>query len=79
LGEGDDDGLKDDKELSNKEIYNKDKEQGQNELARIHSPSCSSLLADTPSRIDGLGGGMAVEKNRRHPASRLARLAPQPQ
>jgi hypothetical protein len=48
LGEGDDDGLKDDKELSNKEIYNKDKEQGHNELARIHSPSCSSLLADTP-------------------------------
>jgi hypothetical protein len=43
LGEGDDDGLKDDKELANKEMYNKDKEQGQNELARIHSPSYKAL------------------------------------
>jgi hypothetical protein len=48
LGEGDDDGLKDDKELSNKEINKKDKEQGQNGPARIHSPSYPSLQADTP-------------------------------
>jgi hypothetical protein len=43
LGEGNDDGLKDDKKLSKKEMYKKDEEQGQNELARIHSPSCPSL------------------------------------
>jgi hypothetical protein len=48
LGGGDDDGLKDDKEHSNKETYKKDKEQGQNKLARIHSLRCPSLQADTP-------------------------------
>jgi hypothetical protein len=48
LGEGDDDGLKDDKELSNKEMYKKNEEQRQNKLVRIHSPSYSSLQADTP-------------------------------
>jgi hypothetical protein len=36
LGRGDDKDLNDDKEPSNKEIYKKDKEQGQDNLARIH-------------------------------------------
>jgi hypothetical protein len=56
LGEGDDVGLKDDKELFNKEIYKKDKEQGQNELAVL------LFRLIPPSRTDGLGGGMTIEK-----------------
>jgi hypothetical protein len=36
LGRGDDKDLNDDKEPSNKEIYKKDKEQGQDDLAKIH-------------------------------------------
>jgi hypothetical protein len=63
LGEGDDDGLKDDKELSNKEIYKKYKEQGQNELARIYSPSSPSLQADTPKPNRWLRRGHGSRKN----------------
>jgi hypothetical protein len=41
------DGLNNDKEPSNEEIFKKDKEQGQDELAKIHSPSCPSLHTNT--------------------------------
>jgi hypothetical protein len=44
-----DDGLNNDKEPSNKKIFKKDKEQGQDELARIHSPGCPSLHTNTPN------------------------------
>jgi hypothetical protein len=63
LGEGDDDGLQNDKELSNKEIYKKNEEQGQNRLVRIHSPGCSSLLADTPKLNRWIRRGHGDGKN----------------
>jgi hypothetical protein len=74
LGEGDDDGLKDDKELSNKEIYNKDKEQGQNELARIHTPAVLLFRLIPPSQTDGLGRGMAVEKISSPPCFKVGKI-----
>jgi hypothetical protein len=49
LGRGDDDGLNNDKEPSNEEILRKDKEQGQDDLAKIHSPGCTSLYTNTPN------------------------------
>jgi hypothetical protein len=77
LGEGDDDGLKDDKELSNKEIYKKNKDKGQNELARIHSPSYPSFQADTLKPNRWLRQGHSSRKKYHHrPTSKLARLAP---
>jgi hypothetical protein len=47
LGRGDDDGLNNDKEPSNEEVFKKDKEQGQDELAKIYSPGYPSLHTNT--------------------------------
>jgi hypothetical protein len=74
LGEGNDDGLQDQKVLSNKVIYKKNEEQGWNKLVKIYSRGYSSLYAIPPSRTDGLGGGMSVEKISSPPCIKVGKI-----